>query len=77
MQSESIVLLSAAAASVSLLLLLRSLRSKLYNQSAGVGLVLISFPTSLAAFADVQWWVAVLLGVVGAGIWLTDLFGKP
>lgn len=76
MQSESIVLLSAAAASVSLLLLLRSLRSKLYNQSAGVGLVLISFPTSLAAFADVQWWVAVLLGVVGAGIWLTDPFGK-
>jgi len=76
MHSESIVLLSAAAASVALLLLFRSLGSKLYNQSAGIGLVLIAFPTSLAAFADVQWWVAILLAVVGAVLWLTDLFGK-
>lgn len=76
MQSESIILLSAAAASIVLLLLLRSAGSKLYNQSAGIGLVLITFPTSLAAFSDLQWWVATLLAIVGAGIWLTNLFGK-
>jgi uncharacterized membrane protein len=76
MQPESIILLAAAAASIALLLLLRAGRSRLYNRSAGIGLVLITFPTSLAAFADVEWWVAIVLAIVGVWLWLTDPFGK-
>jgi len=76
MQTESVILLAAAAASIGLLLLLRSAKSGLYNRSAGIGLVLITFPTGLAVFGDVDAWVAVLLAVVGAWLWVTDPFGK-
>lgn len=76
MQIESVILLVAAAASIAVLLVLRAAKSKLYNRSAGIGLVLISFPSSLAIFGSVDWWVAVLLAVVGLWLWVTDPFGK-
>lgn len=77
MDQVSIILLAAAAASILLLLALRRTGSKLYNRSSGVGLVLIVFPISLAAFADLQWLVAILMAPVGLSIWLTDLFREP
>lgn len=74
MQAESVVLLAAAAVSVALLLLLRSAESRLYNRSAGIALVLITFPTGLAIFSDVEWWVAVILAAVGVWLWIADPF---
>ncbi len=76
MQTESLILLAAAAASIALLLLLRAARSRLYNRSAGIGLVLITIPTSLAALADVAWWVAIVLAIAGVWLWVTDPFGR-
>jgi len=57
------------------LLRLRSVKSKLYNLFAGIGLVLITFPASPAAFSDLNRWAAGLLAVVGLGIWRADLIG--
>lgn len=73
MERESYIILGAAIVCIVIALLLRRAGSGLYNRSAGMGLVLIVFPFSLALFSDLQWLVAILLAPVGASIWWTDL----
>ncbi|RKZ12847.1 hypothetical protein DRQ53_14220 [bacterium] len=76
MRNESMVILGAALVCLIVAMLLRSSGSRLYNRSAGVGLVLIVFPASLAAFGQLQWLLVLLSVPLGLSIWMGDLFAR-
>lgn len=76
MVHTSTVIILAAILSLTILLILRSMGSRLYNRSAGVGLVLILFSAGLTLFDDLDWRLAALLIPLGLSIWFSDLFRR-